>query len=82
MKKVGYGPIGYVKAKLIEHAEESPTNFMAEAVKLDEIKECYHISGPYDFLMRMAISDMDKYGRILLKKLANLPGKPHFESFL
>jgi Lrp/AsnC family leucine-responsive transcriptional regulator len=80
-KKVGYGLIGYVQAKLAEHTEESLTNFMHEAVKLEEVKECYHMSGAYDFLMRVAISDMDAYSKILLKKLAKLPGKPHFESF-
>ena len=80
-KKVGFGLIGYVQAKLAEHTEESLSNFMTEAVKLEEIKECYHMSGAYDFLMRIAISDMDEYSRILLKKLAKLPGKPHFESF-
>jgi len=80
-KKIGYGLIGYVQAKLVEHTEESLTNFMTEAVKLDEVKECYHMSGAYDFLIRVAISDMDEYSRILMKKLAKLPGKPHFESF-
>jgi Lrp/AsnC family leucine-responsive transcriptional regulator len=80
-KKVGYGLIGYVQAKLIEHTEESLTSFMTEAVKLKEVKECYHMSGAYDFLMRVIISDMDEYSQILLKKLARLPGKPHFESF-
>ena len=80
-KKVGYGLIGYVQAKLAEHTEESLTNFMTEAVKLEEVKECYNMSGAYDFLVRVAISDMDEYSQILLKKLAKLPGKPHFESF-
>lgn len=80
-KKVGYGLIGYVQAKLVEHTEESLTNFMVEAIKLEEVKECYHMSGAYDFLIRVAISDMDEYSRILMKKLAKLPGKPHFETF-
>lgn len=80
-KKAGYGLIGYVQAKLAEHTEDSLTNFLTEAVKLAEVKECYHMSGAYDFLMRVAISDMEEYSQILLKKLARLPGKPHFESF-
>jgi len=80
-KKLGYGLTGYVQAKLVEHTEESLTSFMTEAVKLEEVKECYHMSGAYDFLLRVAIADMDQYSQILLKKLAKLPGKPHFESF-
>jgi Lrp/AsnC family leucine-responsive transcriptional regulator len=80
-EKVGYGLIGYVQAKLVEHTEESLTSFMKEAVKLEEVKECYHMSGAYDFLIRVAIKDMAEYSRILMKKLAQLPGKPHFETF-
>jgi Lrp/AsnC family leucine-responsive transcriptional regulator len=80
-KKIGKGLIGYVEVKLIEHTEESLTNFMAEAVKLEEVMECYHMSGAYDFLMRIVINDMDEYSKVLMKKLSKLPGKAHFESF-
>ncbi|BAU54080.1 Lrp/AsnC family transcriptional regulator [Mucilaginibacter gotjawali] len=80
-KKVGYGLIGYVQAKLGEHTEECLTSFMSEAIKLGEVKECYHMSGAYDFLLRVAINDMAEYSSILMKKLARLPGKPHFETF-
>lgn len=40
------------------------------------------MSGAYDFLMGIAISDMEEYSHILLKKPVKLPGKPDFESFL
>eukprot|EP01039_Chlorochromonas_danica_P019228 gene19228-23250_t len=80
-RKVGFGLTGYVQAKLSEHTEESLTNFMSEAIKLPEVQECYHMSGAYDFLIRVLVADMDEYSRILLKKLARLPGKPNFESF-
>jgi len=80
-KKLGLALIGYVEVKLVDHIEESISNFMAEAVKLDEVMECYHMSGAYDFLIRVAIRDMDEYSNILLKKLSKLPGRPHFESF-
>ena len=48
-EKVGFRLIGHVQAKLIEHTEESLTNIMTEAVKLEEVKECYHMSGAYVF---------------------------------
>jgi len=80
-KKLGRALVGYVEVKMVDHTEESLTNFVAEAVKLDEVMECYHMSGAYDFLMRVVIRDMDEYSNILLKKLSTLPGRPHFESF-
>ena len=80
-KKLGKTLIGYVQVKLADHSEESLTNFLAEAVKLNEVMECYHMSGAYDFLMRVVVGNMDEYSNILLKKLSKLPGTPHFESF-
>ena len=80
-KKLDRGLIGYVQVKLVDHSEETLTRFMSEAVKLDEVMECYHMSGAYDFLIRIAVRDMDEYSNILLKKLSGLPGRPHFESF-
>ena len=34
-----------------------------------------------DFLLRIAIKDMDEYSRVLVKKLGSLPGVRQFESF-
>ncbi len=80
-KKVGRGLTGYTQVILEKHTEASLTAFMEEARKLEEIMECYHMTGAFDFLLRIVIADMDEYSRILMKKLGNLPGVRHFESF-
>jgi Lrp/AsnC family leucine-responsive transcriptional regulator len=80
-KKVGRGLIGYVQVQLVRHSEESITSFMKEAVKLAEVMECYHMTGSFDFLLRIAIKDMDEYNTLLMKKLANLPGVGMMQSF-
>jgi Lrp/AsnC family leucine-responsive transcriptional regulator len=54
---------------------------MEEAAKLEEIMECYHMTGAIDFLLRIAIKDIDEYSRVLVKKLGNLPGFLQFTSF-
>jgi Lrp/AsnC family transcriptional regulator, leucine-responsive regulatory protein len=78
---LGLGLIGYTQVILEKHTEESLTTFMVEVAKLDEIMECYHMTGAFDFLLRIAIHDMEEYSMILMKKLSNLPGVKHFESF-
>ncbi|MCQ6956996.1 Lrp/AsnC family transcriptional regulator [Mucilaginibacter aquariorum] len=80
-KLVGRGLIGYVQVNVEKHTEESLTAFMEEAAKLEEIMECYHMTGAIDFLLRIAIKDMDEYSRVLVKKLGNLPGVRQFTSF-
>ena len=80
-RKVGRGLIGYIQVQLVKHSEESLTTFKQEAVKLAEVMECYHMTGAFDFLLRIAIRDMDEYNRLLMKKLANLPGVGMMQSF-
>jgi Lrp/AsnC family leucine-responsive transcriptional regulator len=80
-KQIDRGLIGYVQVNVERHTEESLTAFMEEAAKLEEIMECYHMTGAIDFLLRIAIKDMDEYSRVLVKKLGNLPGVRQFTSF-
>lgn len=72
--KMGRGLTGFVSVTMEKHTEQILVAFMAEVNKFDEVVECYHITGAYDFLIRVAIRDMNEYNDVLLKKLANLPG--------
>ncbi len=78
--KVGRGLTGFVEVRMEKHTESSLRAFMQEVVKLDEVMECYHLTGAYDFLLRGAINDMNEYSEVLLKKLSNLPGIENFTS--
>jgi DNA-binding Lrp family transcriptional regulator len=80
-KKIEMGLIGYIQVQLVKHSEESLTAFMNEVVQLAEVMECYHMTGAFDFLLRIAIRDMDAYNKLLMKKLANLPGVSMMQSF-
>ena len=80
-KLIDRGLIGYVQVNVEKHTEESLIAFMEEAAKLEDIMECYHMTGAIDFLLRIAIKDMDEYSRVLVKKLGNLPGVRQFTSF-
>ncbi|WP_428329693.1 Lrp/AsnC family transcriptional regulator [Mucilaginibacter sp.] len=79
-KKIGRGLTGFVEVSLEKHTEKSLLDFMQEVVKLDEVMACYHLTGAYDFLLRVAINDMAEYSQVLLKKLSNLPGIENFTS--
>ena len=35
--------------------------------------ECYHLTGQFDFLLKIAIQDMNEYNAFLMNKLATLP---------
>lgn len=80
-KKIGRGLIAYTQVQLKQHSQESLLNFQDEVVKLPEVMECYHMTGAFDFLLRIAISDMDEYNQLVMTKLSRLPDVGMMQSF-
>jgi Lrp/AsnC family leucine-responsive transcriptional regulator len=79
-EKIGRSLTGFIKVNLERHTENTLTAFMHEVGKLEEITECYHLTGDFDFLLRVVINDMAAYSKVLMKKIANLPGIASFTS--
>ncbi|AYL94201.1 Lrp/AsnC family transcriptional regulator [Mucilaginibacter celer] len=80
-KMVGKGLIAYTQVQLKEHSQESLRAFMDATIKLPEVMECYHMTGAFDFLLRIAIRDMDEYNKVLIEKLSKLPDVGNMQSF-
>lgn len=79
-KKIGRGLIAYTQVQVKQHSQESLMAFQTEVVKLNEVMECYHMTGAFDFLLRIAIADMDEYNQVLMKKLSKLPDVGNLQS--
>ncbi len=58
--------------KLVQHTKSNVIKFEAEVVKLPEVLECYHVSGEYDYILKVLIKDMEAYREFMLTKLTNL----------
>jgi len=80
-KKIGRGLIAYTQVQIKQHSQESLSAFQTEVVKLKEVMECCHMTGAFDFLLRIAIRDMDEYNELLMKKLSKLPDVGVMQSF-
>jgi len=80
-KKVNRGLIAYTQVQVKPHAEENLIAFLDEVIKLDEVLECSHLTGKFDFLLKIAVKDMDEYNYLLRNKLARLPKVDNMESF-
>ncbi len=58
--------------KLVQHTKSNVVKFEEEVVKLPEILECYHVSGEYDYILKVLVKDMEAYREFMLTKLTNL----------
>ena len=70
--KVEKGFVVFCHLKLLQHSHEFLTHFESEVVKLHEILECHHVSGDYDYILKIVVKDMAAYREFLVNKLTTL----------
>jgi Lrp/AsnC family leucine-responsive transcriptional regulator len=70
--KVNKGFVVFCHLKLIQHTKEYLTKFEKEVVKLDEVLECYHVSGDYDYILKIYVANMEEYREFMVTKLTTL----------
>ena len=55
--------------KLMQHSKEYLNTFEYEVLKLEEVSECFHVSGDYDYILKIYVKDMDAYRSFVVTKL-------------
>jgi len=55
--------------KLIQHTKEYVTNFEKDILKLSEVTECFHVSGAYDYILKVYVKDMESFRDFMITKL-------------
>lgn len=58
--------------KLIQHTKDVINTFENEVIRLDEVTECFHVSGDYDYILKVSVKDMDAYREFMVTKLTGL----------
>ena len=73
-KRVGLGVTVFVHAKLSNHDEQVLAEFEAAAIAMDEVIQCYIMSGDFDYLLRVVVPSIEQYEQTLNRRLVRLPG--------
>ena len=68
-KMIGRGFVAFTHVHLKDHSKQIIYHFEEEIVKLPEVLECYHMSGQYDFILKVAVNDMEAYHKFLMNNL-------------
>ena len=70
----------FVSVKLEKQTEEMLRTFEAEIGKIDEIVECYLMTGGFDYLLRIITDSLNSYQNVLTKRITHIPGIASIES--
>jgi len=71
--KIGRSLIAYTNVQLKEHSKPMLQAFEKSIVQIEEVLECMHLTGTYDYLLKIAVADIHEYHDFLTNKLAALP---------
>lgn len=64
--------IAFCHIKLVKHSQEYVVKFEKEVANINEVLECYHISGDYDYLLKVLVKDMHAFREFMVKKLTTI----------
>ena len=79
--KIGKALTAFTHVQLKEHSQPVLKTFEKEVIRIPEVMECYHMTGQYDFLLKVAIQDMKEYHDFMLNKLATIANIGTVQSF-
>ncbi|NJX15610.1 Lrp/AsnC family transcriptional regulator [Tamlana crocina] len=71
-EKLNKGLMVFCNVTLKEHTREIGRQFVKDIMKLEQVVECYNISGDYDFLLKIMVADMKEYQNFVLDHLGSI----------
>jgi Lrp/AsnC family leucine-responsive transcriptional regulator len=79
-RAVGLPVSVFVSIKLEKQREESLNRFAKAVERWPEVLECYLMTGPRDYWLRVVVPDLDAYERFVKHKLTRVEGIASIES--
>lgn len=73
-EKAGFGLMAVIIISLSLHNISSLQKIKERFVMLEEVLECYQLTGDVDFMLKVAVKDMPSYTAFINDKLSSIPG--------
>ncbi|GLU44624.1 Lrp/AsnC family transcriptional regulator [Allomuricauda sp. NBRC 101325] len=68
-EKVGRDFTVLCHVRLAQHTKENVLKFEKEVLQLEEVSECFHVGGDYDYILKINVEDMKSYREFMITKL-------------
>ena len=71
---LGFEMLCFVHVTLEKHQPEKVNNFHTKMAQMPEVVECYHVTGDYDYLLKVVMRHRRDLEDFLVDKLSNIAG--------
>ena len=78
--RMGFGFSVFVSIRLDKQIDDQLSAFEAEISRCPEVVDCWLMTGSSDYLIRVAVSDLNDFERFLTARLTKIPGVASIES--
>ncbi|PHN02533.1 Lrp/AsnC family transcriptional regulator [Flavilitoribacter nigricans] len=72
--KIGKQVVAYCQVTLLQHQKDLIAHFKEKILLLAEIMECHHVSGNYDFLLKVVTNNIPEFHEFINQKLSVVDG--------
>ena len=73
-EKLGLSITVWAQVSLALHYELPIERFRKSILEIEEVVECYHVSGEFDFLLRILVPSIQAYEALIRLKLSKIEG--------
>ncbi len=68
--KLNLGISAFMQISLIRQKENAINHFIEQVNKIDEITECYNVTGQADYLLKITVKDINAFDNLVKEKLS------------
>jgi len=72
-KFVELGIKAMIQISLVKQKDNAISNFKKQIEKIDEIVECYQVTGNFDYLLKAVVKDITAFEKLIGDKLSKIP---------
>ncbi|MBI2280030.1 MAG: Lrp/AsnC family transcriptional regulator [Bacteroidetes bacterium] len=69
-EKLELGIVAFMQISLIRQRDNAINDFVAQINKIDEIMECYNVTGQADYLLKIVVKDIKQFDVLVKEKLS------------
>ena len=73
-EQLGFDLLCFVSVTLQRHAAETVEGFQTAVKNMPEVMDCYHITGEYDYLLKVVVRNRHDLEHFVLNRLTPIPG--------
>jgi DNA-binding Lrp family transcriptional regulator len=81
-EKLGFDLLCFVNISLQRHTREHVDLFRQRIQQIPQVLECHHVTGEYDYLLKVVVRNRKELEHLLMEELTPIPGVAHIHTSL